>query len=823
MNVKASFKNIIFCICVACFSGLAKDTWAFPDITTRVGEYKPYQIDISSLMDFYGTLSSDEKEEQLKDWAFYGLFSSLEIKQEEINSSGEAETPMRYPSLKEKQNFKIQPGRIAVLNDKTCVMLIPQREIENKPLQGSLFDQEMFSSGTVPEKVYIFSYIFDPAGTAITTSYIRTISGQSLLTQEYGYIQKQVTDTESLKEFLLQTDCLIKVIFKDKSIVLGGRRNKPEKNFGASFEDVSALEQAYIKHIPPEAEQERRKSYDVFLSRKYEELAKNDKRLKKAIKNGNVKYSYIMAQIKKHFPYRPLEDEDSNVGFSLDPLIDYIGMSESLNNLCFKNGNFTDIAKDKELSNSVDSHRQDILSVAGEINKKQGVTSILRFRKKLSVSKINADKQLDAILQNIELNNTYQTARYDGKMKGTTPAMVLFYTDLTAKLWALDYNNLAPKQYITGFNTLSEIKVPKLYWEDFVKLSKTRLWFGLRQESFDINGDSLQFEPIAARVYAASSDPMYPGKESKPNFQSGQFLGWWDNHYSSVADYEPYYYKLNEILKWSCVFLVAKEKHLYLFDYLNDVPVERSLDFETWYKNSTDLKNKTTLPFVDRNKFNRTTECFKILRSNTYPLMDRSFFVSGGVSLASKNDIRKKLGLNITSKKHKTYTSGKTTTVHAKSKLSSSDLKNSRTAKEHIAKKIEPENTYGDFSAKKEDRKIKLAWHKNEGAVLDECVNQLVKAQSGQSQAQKTEDIFRQVKNSEKIVRVELGKLYLIKTKELKDKWIYISVNPEGKLERFNAKAAGTEPYSDIFCAKTISRLEAEKLSAVKQAVTLMP
>jgi len=80
-----------------------------PDFQERCLHYTPFSIDISSLADFYDTLSADEKEEQLRDWGFFGLLASLGIKPPEIDTLTGMDFPMRYTTLKEKYKFPVLP------------------------------------------------------------------------------------------------------------------------------------------------------------------------------------------------------------------------------------------------------------------------------------------------------------------------------------------------------------------------------------------------------------------------------------------------------------------------------------------------------------------------------------------------------------------------------------------------------------------------------------------------------------------------------------------------------------------------------------------
>jgi hypothetical protein len=788
-----------------------------PGLQSLCPQYKPTAVDISSLTDFYSSLAPDEKAEQLRDWAFYGLLSSLSIKPDEIENLTGMDFPMRYPSLKEKYKYPVMQGRAASPGENDCVILVAQNQTEDKLLIGSIYDKQRMPEGAAPKRAHIFAYSFDPAAKTINTVYVRTVSAKDLLSAEYGYCEKEITNAQALKDFLNSADDIVSARITDNSIILGGRKNSLGAGSALTFEDISGLYQAYLGQNISSGEKERKLQYEAFLKQKYFEVIKKDPNLKRAIRSGKVKYIDIMTRIKKVFPYRSLEDMDSNVGFSLDPLFDYDGIAADLKSLVEKTGRFSPVASSAALSKVVDSRAQAILSVASKVSSQKDITPLLKFRRGFAESKNPAERQIDSALRDAEQNNTYQQARYDGRMKGTSAAMILFYTDLTAKLWALDYNGMAPKNSVTGFNVLSEVKVPKLYWEDFVRLSKTRLWFALRGDSYDINGSSLYFEPVATRVYAASSDPLYPGKESKPNYQSGEFLGWWDRHYASVADYEPYYYKLNELLKWSCLMMVLKEKRSGCLGFLENEQVARNIDFEKWYNGNTALKNRTALPFVDRNRFNKSTECFKLLESKGYPLMGATFYVSGGVSLASRKDILAKLSKHGRGVAGRKAAAGKSTGRGAEYAKGAPTGKKSGKAPAEEPKK----NGFGEFSAVAAGQTVKLSWNKNEGAVLDESVNSLAAVQANMGREGRSENIFKGVKDFQAVVRIEAGKTYIVKNARLKDKWIYLLIDPEGKTTGYPAKAAGSEPESSVFYAKAITSPQAQKLIADKKGVTL--
>ena len=118
-------------------------------------------------------------------------------------------------------------------------------------------------------------------------------------------------------------------------------------------------------------------------------------------------------------------------------------------------------------------------------------------------------------------------------------------------------------------------------------------------------GKILLFGRIATRVYAASSDLLNPGVEDEPAAKSEAFLGWWNDHYEEVAQYEPEYQRLNEIMKWSLLISWLNKddngKHL---RFLAAVEVERDKWFPNWIRQQSNLKfselgqNRFFLPWL---------------------------------------------------------------------------------------------------------------------------------------------------------------------------------------------------------------------------------
>ncbi len=98
-----------------------------------------------------------------------------------------------------------------------------------------------------------------------------------------------------------------------------------------------------------------------------------------------------------------------------------------------------------------------------------------------------AAKVLAKALQSLNEHYQFQAARYDGPLDGTEVGMVLFYTDLLAKLWTLDYLNSTPTAAVSEFDPMTRIILPVIYRAELIKLPNTRLWFGPEDNGYQID------------------------------------------------------------------------------------------------------------------------------------------------------------------------------------------------------------------------------------------------------------------------------------------------------------------------------------------------
>ena len=803
-------------------------------------ESSSVSIDISGLTSFLATLPPDEKDEQVRDWALYGLMNSLALTSQE-------DIPVRHPALKDSHPGEVSPGRVFQLSAKEWGVLVPQDLLKNKPVLGGLIDRKFARTNALPEKVSFFSYSQGPSKPGIRITREGSIAASEIFTPAYGYFESTIDNLADFSSFIQKIDDIVMVQWRQKSLVLGGRTYQQGSGRSLTVENIAALCQAYTfseKNLT-------QGKYEAFVQEEFDDRVRSDKDLRQRLQTGKISKLQILAEIRRETPFSLWKTRNQYVGFSLEPDIDFAALADDIEQFARGAKMYLPVEQ------GTHGDREPLLvaefiSAAEQLRAHRDMKPLLALQWRFKESGSAAGKQINDVLQNMEARRTFQVAQYYGRLQGTSVGMILFYTDLLAKLWALDYNNSAPKGAIRGFRTPQEISISKLHWDDFERFSQTRLWFGLQQEAFDVYGDKLLLQPIATRIYAASANPVNPGEESPPNYQSGEFLGWLDRHFEAVAAYEPYYHKLNQIQKWSCIFMVLKEKKSPLLDFLLTVAVAQDLDFETWSKQDAKTYAKIAIPFLDRRKYGRSTECLPPLRSKIFRVMGEDTVLSGGVSLASPRDILAKLnehdktaapmqrvssthpgeGLlpsGSSKDRHTLSSGGQPSALPAMSQTQESAALKSGTTTVTLPRLpagsslLLPDGTrlqvsegaYGTFSAKKQQGQLKLEWHKGPLAVMSDLVTSLAALQQSNVPGSMGEGIFSSFPELQSVVRVKEWQTYLIRTTAINDGWIYLSMNP-AQVAGYPAMAAGAFPNADIFCARLVTVDYARELAAGK-------
>ncbi|MBC7973500.1 MAG: hypothetical protein H7138_00840, partial [Myxococcales bacterium] len=233
-----------------------------------------------------------------------------------------------------------------------------------------------------------------------------------------------------------------------------------------------------------------------------------------------------------------------------------------------------------------------------------------------------------------------QCARYEG-LKGTEVGMTMFYTDLLAKLWAgVDYGLSAPVVAVPEFVSLPRLRLPYGFKADMAVDSGTRVWFGPRADGVSrdpVRAEAFVFDHRFTRIYAAGRNLLRPDEEGQPSEDSRRTLAWWDRHYDDVADFEPQYHRLNQIMKWSMITaaLVASPTGR----YLRSIDVNRTAKYSAWQQaHRSSLRFAETLPVVHQRIPDR--ECVPIVVSPSFEQFGVTYHISGGVGTATRQAVR---------------------------------------------------------------------------------------------------------------------------------------------------------------------------------------
>lgn len=656
---------------------------------------EPVTVDLEIDEDSIACLSGREVTEQIRDWLLFTVVSSSALSPGEVNEVFYDLPASRCGYLDGVANFDYGPTRSRYIGNGQIVALLPPAESNARLDQlGRIVDEHRKNVGEVPSAITVFEYNIDLSTQTANITQRGTVDAQRLFTESNGYYTSTVNNLGDLERFMKQIDDLTYASVEGSALVLGGRKIKNRSYQGIRVEDVAAIWKSEVAIAANETraggiEKEFHEAWstlnDIFedftkfdVTRLRDDTAKLKKirddaqirrqtnptgpatfspaisaydgwqRIQTAILNHNL--AGIDNEIKRIKKLR--SDQRAAVeaillkqgkslslaresGFSLDPTYDFEGLSK------FFAKELEPVLREIAASSPKEITQREITAAKTALTNKDP-DPFLRLLGKLSKA---GDTEIAELIHDAtKVDYAFQHARYDGELKGTEVGMVLFYTDLLAKLWALDFMNSTPSKHIRGFYPLSDAPVSPVHQANVDNFSDTRLWFGPRNQGFQLAGDNsnkMFFGRTATRVYSASHDPFAPGEEQEGNASAAEFLGWWDAHYDEIARYEPQYERLNEIMKWSVVIgWLSNSERLSSMNFLKDVAVNNSNRFPDWVNRNPNLKFQDwkEIGFHPAGYKNSSTESLPLLTSPSGDLM-------GGVSLGGKEVFRSRTPL----------------------------------------------------------------------------------------------------------------------------------------------------------------------------------
>jgi hypothetical protein len=605
-----------------------------------------------------------ERLDQLRDWLLFTTVSASGLNAEQINQSMFDVPAIRQGYMEKVANFEYGDTRSCYLGGGQVVALVPPSGDEERADRlAQIADQQRKNLGAMPETISVFEYRLDPntdlESASATLTRRENVNARDLFTESGGYYESGISNLKDLEEFLRRVDDITYARTAGGRLTLGGRKLRGHQYRGIRVEDAAAIWQSGAKiHAGLDPQKQK---IDEF-NRRWENRTYNSPSEGLALRQQHDREEKALkAELESDAAAGKLANGS---GFSLDPTYDFDSLSKEFDthiapllrkllgggpasadfSYALGGNPFAGGDSDRLIEKASAGLRQHeigpLLDALDQLSKSDDpVVKLVEdgFRRRYGYQ----GNLGDLINDDLTHRFGFQAARYDGDLKGTEVGMSLFYTDLLAKLWALDYVHSAPQHEVNGFKAMTATFVSTAYKKEMGELPNTRLWFGPRDKGFQYagGGDSILFARTATRVYAASSNPLRPGAESQANAQSAAFLGWWDDHYEEVARFEPEYERLNEIMKWSLlVSWLNKAGQGDKLGFLKAVEVDHSNWFPEWVKRHDGLRfhDWEKVGFYQPGYKGSSTEAMPLLSSEGYKQFGVPMFLSGGVSLADE-------------------------------------------------------------------------------------------------------------------------------------------------------------------------------------------
>ena len=616
---------------------------SFSTTSAKASEFRNFPLDKTQFIDLEideetnSRLTPRERRDQILDWLLYTTAYATGKSAEQISKILYDIPSIRYGYTHSVANFEYDKLRSCYIGDGRIVALLPEENslLKVKDNLAHIADKHRKNLGEIPSQIIVFEYKLNIEEHFALLTRTKTFDVHDLFLEKNGYHENRIINLDDLISFMGKIDDITFARIDDKALVLGGRKILSRKYRGIRVEDIAAIWQAEEK-------------IHAKLAKFNQKWDPQINSFQTRWSNKTYIYQWQKEQLEKQrdFEWEQLhqkrlqEQKEEGIvqgsGFSLDPTYDYDAL------LKYFTEKLEPFLRQLAVTDSSGITLTDVQKAKKGL-KNRDVTPFLIALSKLSES-LGKDR-VRYIVEWIDSEFQFQHARYDGDLKGTEVGMVLFYTDLLAKLWAMDFQNSVPESYIENFNAMTAVPISPVYEQEMKEFSSTRLWFGPFDDGYQIVGksDSLIFSRRTCRVYAASSNPLEPGVEVAPNAESEAFLKWWNDHYEEIARFEPEYERLNEIMKWSLLISWLKEANKsYILHFLEHVNVKRSNWFLQWVRQKKNLRFKKwdKIHFYQRGYKGITTEALPMLKSNVYIRFENNVWLVGGVSLGSKNLVK---------------------------------------------------------------------------------------------------------------------------------------------------------------------------------------
>lgn len=583
-----------------------------------------FTLDIHELTGLLRDMPESDGRDQLQDWALYGVLDNQGLQGEALLEATHETYPVRLPYLEEMFTFAHGPGRRAILDEKTVVLVYEKSERDPAAVLGRLADQVRMELGEKPHVFQVFAFEADVPRGVLHVERMPDLKAQDVYGPAYGYAEAVIGGPEDFKAWLESIDDVTFARYDGQTLTLGGRRFPDSRTRNVTVEDVAALFQAqdpFVKgagepgfSLDPQYRQAR-------LGASLEQLARDPCAVIRGAAALGPRAASQPEDARTETMWRALELWELTRGAPTGVLPHVCSVIAQRHGRQFA-------AMARDIRGARDSRAVD-----------EALVPLWKLLQDTERSKAPPDVVMNGILRYVVSRDRIQCARYDGPLQGTRVGMNLFYTDLLAKLWGSDIHHSAPVTSVPGFLSVPRLRLSPLDKEEIEANPQTRIWFGPNQgsTSSDEEGRALLFRHVATRVYAKGSNPLHPGQEVTPADINRRKIGWWDRHYADIADFEQEYHLQNQIMKWS-ILTGWMRSHAAPVGFLDHMEVKHDLTFDRWLaENQAGLRYPHPIQLLPRNEWREGRECMDSLSSYVSPVS--GFQVSGGVSLGGRETL----------------------------------------------------------------------------------------------------------------------------------------------------------------------------------------
>ncbi|KVX85402.1 hypothetical protein WL10_24275 [Burkholderia ubonensis] len=588
------------------------------DLSIGIAQTVDLSADAVAMQD----LTARERDDQFRDWLLFAAVSAKGLPAERYSQIFFDLPPVRRGYTRSLGNFEYGSTRSRAIDKTTVVALVPagRSAVQRKDDLAHIADLQRKNLGEPFERLEVVEYTLDGPHGKAQLQRVSDVTYAELFSPDYGYVEKPLSNLVDLRDFMASVDDLTFVRKTKQGLRAGGRKLAAQKRRSIGIEEVATLWQSDVNsRARSDAFAAQAKKRLQALIDRYDAMNHpgSDTASLKAQFDGEAKD--LEKQLQREYNAQHIVQGS---GFSLDPVVDFDALRRK----------FTTFSTMIDTKGKPALSTEDNLRAVDDALAKHDIEPYLRMTTALIHSPDRED--VGHQLREMRVASSYQAARYDGDMQGTEVGMNLFYTDLLAKLWVIDYARSSPRHTaIVDFVDDPHAMPALVYAKETVELSSARLWFGPANPGYQVaeDGATMLFARTATRLYSAGSNPETPGREVQTSAFLAAATEWWNDHYEEVGDYEPEYQRLNEIMKWSTVVAwLNSDAVTNRLDYLNSVAVDRSNVFPAWVARHADLRftRWDQIGFRKTGFADTTTESLPLLRG---PVTE------GGVSLATRD------------------------------------------------------------------------------------------------------------------------------------------------------------------------------------------